>query len=87
MTFRILISAPARRALEQSLPEAVAAAAWEFINGALAENPHRVGKPLTGELAGMWSARRGQYRVVYSIDPDIITVTVIRLGHRRDAYR
>ena len=87
MTFRILLSASARRALEHSLPEAIAAAAWEFINGALAENPHRVGKPLTGELTGMWSARRGGYRIVYTIDDDIITVTVIRVGHRRGAYR
>ncbi|MCX6414910.1 MAG: type II toxin-antitoxin system RelE/ParE family toxin [Actinobacteria bacterium] len=87
MTFRILVSAPARRALEHSLPEVIAAAARAFINGALAENPHRAGKPLTGELTGMWSARRGEYRVVYAIDADTITVTVIRLGHRRDAYR
>jgi mRNA-degrading endonuclease RelE of RelBE toxin-antitoxin system len=65
----------------------IAAAAWAFINGALAENPHRAGKPLTGELTGMWSARRGEYRVVYAIDADTITVTAIRLGHRRDAYR
>jgi mRNA-degrading endonuclease RelE of RelBE toxin-antitoxin system len=65
----------------------IAAAARAFINGALAENPHRAGKPLTGELTGMWSARRGEYRVVYAIDADTITVTAIRLGHRRDAYR
>ena len=81
--FRIMVSAPARRALEQSLPEGVAAAAWEFINGPLAADPHRVG----GQLSGMWSARRGDYRVVYSIDDDIVTVTLLRLGHRRDVYR
>jgi len=87
VTFRVVLAPPARRALEFALPEGVAAAAWEFINGALAENPHRVGKPLTGELTGLWSARRGDYRVVYSIEDDVITVTVLRLGHRRDAYR
>jgi mRNA-degrading endonuclease RelE of RelBE toxin-antitoxin system len=87
VTFRIVLSTPARRALEQSLPEGVAAAAWEFINGALAANPYRVGRPLVGKLTGMWSARRGDYRVVYSIDDDVVTVTILRLGHRRDAYR
>ena len=61
MTFRVVLAPPARRALEFALPEGVAAAAWEFINGALAENPHRVGKPLTGELTGLWSARRGLF--------------------------
>jgi mRNA interferase RelE/StbE len=69
------------------LPEGVAAAAWQFINGALADNPHRVGKPLGGDLAGLWSARRGEYRVVYSIEEDTVTVAILRLGHHRDRYR
>lgn len=87
MTYRIVIAPPARRALEQSLPESVAAAAWEFIQGPLAENPHRVGKELSGSLTGTWSARRGEYRVVYTIDDDVVTVMVLRIGHRRSIYR
>ena len=87
MTYRILLTPSAQQALEQSLPEAVAAAAWEFIRGPLAANPHRVGKPLTGSLAGMWSARRGEYRVVYDISDRTVTVTVVRVGHRRGVYR
>ena len=87
MTFRILIAPPARRALESTLPEFVAAAGWEFIQGPLAENPHRVGKPLKGNLIGFWSARRGEYRVVYEINDDVVTVVVLRIGHRRDIYR
>ena len=87
MTYRILIAPPARRALEQGLPPAVAHAAWEFIRGPLAENPQRVGKELRGELEGLWSARRGEYRVVYEIRDTVVTVTVLRIAHRRDAYR
>jgi len=87
VTYRILLAPPARRALEQSLPESVAAAAWEFVQGPLAENPHRVGRALTGSLAGTWSARRGDYRVVYTIDDDVVTVLVLRIGHRRSIYR
>jgi mRNA interferase RelE/StbE len=87
VTFRVLLAPPARRALEHTLPEGVAAAAWQFINGALADNPHRVGKPLGGDLAGLWSARRGEYRVVYSIEEDTVTVAILRLGHHRDRYR
>jgi len=87
VTYRILIAPPARRALEQSLPESVAAAVWAFIQGPLAQNPHRVGKELSGSLAGSWSARRGEYRVVYRIDEEIVTVTILRIGHRRAIYR
>jgi len=86
VTYRVTIAPPARRALENGLPEHIAAAAPEFITGPLAENPRRVGRPLRGELADLWSARRGQYRVVYAIRDDIVTVTVVRVAHRQDAY-
>jgi len=69
------------------LPEKVRAAAIEFMLGALAEAPGRVGKPLVGELAGLWSARRGDYRLVYEIDDDARVVLVHRVQHRRDVYR
>ncbi len=45
------------------------------------------GKRLTGELAGTWSLRRGDYRVLYRIDDGRRTVEVARVGHRRDVYR
>jgi mRNA interferase RelE/StbE len=55
--------------------------------GALAEAPRRVGKQLVGELGGLWSARRGDYRIIYEIDDDERTVLVHRVQHRRDVYR
>lgn len=69
------------------LPEKVRAAAAELMLGGLATAPRRVGKPLGGELAGLWSARRGDYRVVYEIDDDASVVIVHRIQHRRDVYR
>lgn len=56
----------------------------EFIYGPLAENPRRVGKALRFELEGLHSARRGDYRVIYSI-ADVVTITAIE--HRADVYR
>ncbi|MFT4030045.1 MAG: type II toxin-antitoxin system RelE/ParE family toxin [Protaetiibacter sp.] len=85
--YEVRVTPPARRAIEFDLPEKVAAAAVEFIYGALAENPRRVGKPLRDELSGIWSARRGDYRVIYTIDDRIVVVDVLRIDHRRDAYR
>lgn len=86
MTYRVVLSSPARRDLNK-LPESVAAAVIEFIFNALAENPHRVGKPLRFELVGTWSARRGEYRVIYTIDDEVVLVTVVAIDHRRDVYR
>lgn len=87
MSYRIRWSSAARRAIENTLPESVATAVWEFVNGALADNPQRVGKQLVRELAGYWSARRGQYRVIYVIDDNQVTVTVVTIDHLRDVYR
>jgi mRNA-degrading endonuclease RelE of RelBE toxin-antitoxin system len=55
--FEIAWSRPARRTLAR-LPAKVAAAAVEFIYGAVATNPHRVGKALRLKLEGLYSARR-----------------------------
>ena len=77
----------APRAIAQQLPEAVAAAALEFCDAALAVNPHRVGKPLFGPLAGCHGARRGTYRIVYRIDESRHVVHVLDLAHRAEIYR
>lgn len=69
------------------LPEKVRTAAVELIMGSLAGNPQRLGKPLVGELLGLHSARRGDYRVIYEIDDEQHVVLVHRVQHRRDAYR
>ena len=85
--YSVVLSAAAKRAVERDLPEAVAAAVVDFLFGALAAEPHRVGKPLRFELEGLWSARRGQYRVIYSIHEDQVLVRVVRISHRADVYR
>jgi mRNA interferase RelE/StbE len=85
VTYRVRISPSARRDLESRLPQAVAAAALEFIHGPLAETPHRVGKPLKRDLEGLWAARRGQYRVLYEVLEDEI-VSVVMVAHRADVY-
>jgi len=82
-----VLTPPARRALQSALPENVAAAVIEFITGALVENPRRVGKQLRGDLAGIHAARRGTYRVLYRINDDQHEVVILRIEHRRDAYR
>lgn len=43
--------------------------------------------PLTGDPRGRWKFRVGLYRVVYSIDNDVLTVLVVRIGHRSDVYK
>jgi mRNA interferase RelE/StbE len=81
--FAIAWTPTAKRALAR-LPEKVATAAVEFIYGALAGNPARVGKPLRNELEGLHSARRGDFRIIYRISD---VVTIVAIDHRADIYR
>ncbi|MBX6750002.1 MAG: type II toxin-antitoxin system RelE/ParE family toxin [Micromonosporaceae bacterium] len=76
-----------RRALGERLPEAVAVAAYDFITGPLLREPHRVGKRLMPPLDDRFCARRGTYRIIYRIDDESRTVTVVDIDHRRDVYR
>ncbi|HET8658306.1 MAG TPA: type II toxin-antitoxin system RelE/ParE family toxin [Micromonosporaceae bacterium] len=85
--YELVMAPPAERAIAKTLPEPVAAAVIEFLTNSLVHNPHRVGKPLRMDLAGVWAARRGTYRVLYRINDDKREVVVLRIEHRRDAYR
>lgn len=85
--YELILTPPARRALTDRLTEAVATAVIDFLTTTLLTQPHRVGKPLRGDLAGIWSARRGTYRVLYRIREDPREVVILRIEHRKDAYR
>ena len=53
---------------------------------ALAENPRPAGAE---KLAGveLWRIRQGNYRIVYSIEDNVLTVWIVKVGHRGDVYR
>ena len=53
---------------------------------ALCENPF-VGKKLEGKFQGAWTLRAWPYRIIYTIDRQIVTVTVLHIGHRQGVYR
>ncbi|MDT8442733.1 MAG: type II toxin-antitoxin system RelE/ParE family toxin [Desulfuromonadales bacterium] len=52
----------------------------------LADNPH-VGKLLKGDFSGLRRIRVGSYRVIYEINEGEILVLVLRIAHRKKAYR
>ncbi len=85
--YDLVVAGPAARAIGEELPEAVAVAVIDFITGSLLDNPRRVGRELRNELAGIHSARRGTFRILYRIDEDRLEVTVLRVDRRRDVYR
>lgn len=51
------------------------------------DDPRELGEPLAGKFKGLWRYRVGEFRIVANIEDDIVFVTVIRIGHRREIYR
>jgi mRNA interferase RelE/StbE len=87
MSYRVRVTRTAARRLAEMRPEPVAAACVEFLYGPLADNPYRVGVQLRKPFEGHWRARRGGYRVRYTINDVRREVIVLDISHRRDAYR
>jgi mRNA-degrading endonuclease RelE of RelBE toxin-antitoxin system len=85
--YELVVTPPAARAIAEHLSESVAAAVIELLTTTLIRDPRRVGKPLRRELAGVWSARRGTYRILYRVREDPREVIVLRVEHRGDVYR
>ncbi len=57
----------------------------------LAVDPEKLGKPLLGELKGLWSARaaRQRYRIIYRISKKKVIVLLVGMrkgGEKKDIY-
>ena len=44
------------------------------------------GKKLIGNLSHFWRIRVRDYRVIYAIEEEIVTVEVIKIKHRKEVY-
>jgi mRNA interferase RelE/StbE len=51
------------------------------------ENPRRFGKPLVGDLAGLWRYRVGSYRIICMIEDEKLIVLLVAVGDRKNIYR
>ena len=84
MSFSIRIKGSAARELKRlARPDRVRIVA---AIDRLAETPH-LGATLKGNLRGLRRLRVGDHRVVYEVRNDELIILVVRIAHRRDAYR
>jgi mRNA interferase RelE/StbE len=84
--WKVEVTSPALKGFRR-LSEKAAAAIVEFVTGPLADNPRRLSKPLTNELLGLHTARRGDYRVLFTLDVEDHILYVHRIEHRSDVNR
>lgn len=84
MTYSVSIKRSALKALER-ISRNDRLRIVEAIDG-LRTQP-TAGSVLKGEFVGLRRIRVGVYRVVYEVQDEVLTVLVIRIGHRREIYR
>ena len=85
MSYSVLFLAAAARQVKK-LPAPARSRVLRAV-GELAVNPRPPGaRKLVGEESA-WRIRVGDYRVMYDVIDDELTVTVVRAAHRRDVYR
>lgn len=85
MVYEVEITPEGLRHLNR-LPDKIRSAVLSAIFESIAHNPKRAGKALRGELEGLYSARRGEFRVIYEVDDDAGIVLIHRVQHQRRVY-
>jgi len=86
MTYKIVYVSTAEKELNK-LPENDFLKISRAINS-LSHDPFPHGHiKLEGAKGNLYRIRKGDFRVIYSVQKNIITVTILKVGHRKDVYR
>jgi mRNA interferase RelE/StbE len=85
MKYAVLLLPAAKKSLAQ-LPKADQKRADEHIRQ-LADNPRPTGCIKLSGYQNLWRIRVGNYRIIYDIQDQQLTVLIITIAHRRDVYR
>ena len=85
MAYKVLLKKSALKDL-QAVPKSDQKRLLDAIESNLSSDPYQ-GKALSGEFKGLYRWRSGKFRIVYEIQHEVLTVLVLRIGHRKDVYR
>lgn len=84
--FQVRITAAALRDIEKRVPRKLRLAVERAIDKLREEPLPHGAKPLHG-VPSLYRIRVGDYRIVYSADRKAQSVTVEKIGHRKEVYR
>jgi mRNA interferase RelE/StbE len=89
MAWRIDVADSARKQLRKLDPQ-IASRILTFLHERLQplDNPRLLGEaPRGSDLGTLWKYRVGDWRIIASIEDEVATVLVVRIGNRREVYR
>ena len=84
--YSVRLKASAAREIEQIEPKKVRRQVVNRI-GALADDPRPPGCEKLSGQSNRYRVRQGAYRIVYSVEDDVLVVFVVKVGHRSTVYR
>lgn len=87
MKYQVVYTSLAVKQLKK-MDRKIAALIISFIEDKLidCENPRAYGKALQGNLSNIWRYRIGDYRVLAKIQDQVLVITVVEVGHRKNIY-
>ena len=83
--YEIVIAPKAKKQIDK-LPANIKSKIADTLLNVIAVDPF-AGKTLKAELEGLYSYRMGDYRILYSVYKTKLVVEVIKVMHRKEAYR
>jgi mRNA interferase RelE/StbE len=89
LAWRIELAEAAAKELAQ-LDRPVARRITAFLSERLArlDDPRSIGEALKGQrLGNFWKYRVGDWRIIASIEDDLVRILVLRIDNRREVYR
>lgn len=87
MAWTIEVSEKAFRALRKMDKQTARRIRNELSEIAKLEDPRSRGKALTGNLAGVWRYRVGDYRILCDIEDGRLVILVVDVAHGREVYK
>lgn len=85
MPYRVLLGSAAERDRRKLPPEIRSRITQALL--ALEREPRPSGVAKLSGAANSWRIRIGDYRILFEVDDEVQTVLVLRIAHRREAYR
>ena len=84
--YAVYLKPAAERALKKVKDDTARRRLVKAING-LTTNPRPPGASAIQGGDGLLRIRAGDYRILYTVNDDVLTVLVVTIGHRRDVYQ
>ena len=85
-SYKLSIKRSAAKELETVEPQSLRLRIVSKIQ-ALAKEPRPSGSEKLAGAENCYRIRQGDYRVLYTVDDQAVVVEVVRIAHRRGAYR